>query len=176
MHLDPDTRRQFEDLTLPHLDAAYNLARWLTRDDHAAQDVVQEAYLRAAKYFASFRGGDGRPWLLGIVRRASLDWLTKHRQRDEVAFNEVAHDRGDEESNPVLLAVRKWDQELVRQALIDLPRQLRETVILRELEGLTYQQIATVTEVPVGTVMSRLARGRQQLQQRLSGCPEGGVR
>lgn len=176
MHLDPDTRRRFESLTLPHLDAAYNLARWLTRDDHAAQDAVQEAYLRAGKYFASFRGGDARPWFLGVVRRAAIDWLTKRHDAEEVAYNEAAHDRGDETANPESLAIRRGDQERVRQALVELPRPLREAIVLRELEGLTYQQIATVTETPIGTVMSRLARGRQQLQQRLSVTSEGGVR
>src|ERR1700678_3426988 len=109
-HLELPERRRFAEVTLPHLDAAYNLARWLTQDEHAAEDVVQEAFLRAARYFDSFRGGDGRPWLLGVVRRASFDWLAKHRSRGAVSFNEEIHDRGDESSNPEQLAIRKVDQ------------------------------------------------------------------
>jgi RNA polymerase sigma factor (sigma-70 family) len=166
LDLEPDERKQFERATLLHLDAAYNLARWLTQDEHAAEDVVQEAYLRAARYFSSFRGGDGRAWLLGIVRRASFDWLAKRSYT--VPFNEDIHDRGDQSSNPEFMAIRKCDQTLVRQALEELPPQLREVIVLRELEGLGYQEIAAVTEVPIGTVMSRLSRGRQQLQRRLA--------
>jgi RNA polymerase sigma factor (sigma-70 family) len=171
--LEADERRQFEHVTLPHLDAAYNLARWLTQDEHAAEDVVQEAYLRAARYFASFRGGDGRAWLLGIVRHAAFDWLAKHRGKGILAFNEEVHDRGDVSSNPEQLALRKSDQASVRQALEELPLPLREVIVLRELEGLSYQQIATLTETPIGTVMSRLSRGRQQLQTRLASCVDG---
>jgi len=166
--LAPDERGQFEQVTLPHLDAAYNLARWLTKDQHAAEDVVQEAYYRAARYFGSFRGGDGRAWLLGVVRRAAFDWLTKQKSQLAVVFNEDTHDRGDESSNPAFLAVQKCDQALVRKALEELPPQLREANVLRELEGMSYQEIASVTEVPIGTVMSRIARGRQQLQVRLT--------
>lgn len=166
--MEADERRQFEQATLPHLDAAYNLARWLTQDEHAAEDVVQEAYLRAARYFGSFRGGDGRAWILGVVRRASFDWLAKRRAQAAVAFNEDVHDQGDESSNPEFLALRKCDEALVRQAVGQLPPPLREVIVLRELEGLTYAQIAALTEVPIGTVMSRLARGRQQLQRRLA--------
>jgi RNA polymerase sigma-70 factor (ECF subfamily) len=170
--LEPDERRQFEQAALPHLDAAYNLARWLTQDGHAAEDVVQEAYLRAARYFGSFRGGDGRAWILGVVRRASFDWLAKRRAQAAVAFNEDFHDRGDESSNPEFLALRECDLALVRQALEELPPHLREVVVLRELEGLTYQEIAALAEIPIGTVMSRLARGRQQLHRRLASCPD----
>jgi RNA polymerase sigma-70 factor (ECF subfamily) len=171
--LDADERRRFEQATLPHLDAAYNLARWLTQDEHAAEDVVQEAYYRGLRYFSSFRGGDGRAWLLGIVRRASFDWLAKERGPAAVAFNEDVHDVGDEYSNPALLAIRKCEQEVVRMALEKLPPQLREAIVLRELEGLSYQEIAAVAEVPIGTVMSRLSRGREQLQRQLASCSEG---
>jgi RNA polymerase sigma factor (sigma-70 family) len=172
LDLELDERRRFEQVTLQHLDAAYNLARWLTRDEHAAEDVVQEAYYRAARYFGSFRGGDGRSWLLGVVRRASFDWLTKRRAQAALAFNEDFHDQGDEASNPQFLAIRKCDQARVRQALEELVPQLREVIVLRELEGMSYQEIASVTEIPIGTVMSRLSRGRQQLQGRLAPCPE----
>jgi RNA polymerase sigma-70 factor (ECF subfamily) len=173
--LEPDERRLFEQTTLPHLDAAYNLARWLTRDEHAAEDVVQEAYFRAARYFSSFRGGDARAWLLGVVRRASFDELAKRRVQLAVVYDEEVHDRADESSNPEFLAIRKCDVALVRQALEEMPPQLREVIVLRELEGMSYQEIAAVTEAPIGTVMSRLSRGRQQLQRRLVSCPEGEV-
>jgi RNA polymerase sigma-70 factor (ECF subfamily) len=166
--LDSDERGRFEQTTLPHLDAAYNLARWLTQDEHAAEDVVQEAYLRAARYFASFRGGDGRPWLLAVVRRASFDWISKRSNQPAVAFNEELHDQGDNALNPERLAFRNSDQASVRQALADLPLQVREVIVMRELEGLSYQQIAALIEAPLGTVMSRLSRGRQQLQRRLA--------
>jgi len=171
--LEADEQRRFELATLPHLDAAYNLARWLTQNEHAAEDVVQEAYYRAARYFSSFRGGDGRAWLLGIVRRVSFDWLTGQRGPAAVAFDEHVHDAGDEDSNPALLAIRKGEQELVRVALEKLPPQLREAVVLRELEGLSYQEIAAVADVPIGTVMSRLSRGREQLQRQLASCSKG---
>jgi RNA polymerase sigma-70 factor (ECF subfamily) len=171
--LEPEERWQFEQATLPYLDAAYNLARWLTQDEHAAEDVVQEAFFRAARYFGSFRGGDGRAWLLSVVRRASFDWLAKRRTQTAVVFNEEVHDPGDESLNPEFLAIRKCDQASVRKALDDLPPELRESIVLRELEGLSYKEIAAVTEVPIGTVMSRLSRGRRQLQSRLAPCPEG---
>ena len=171
--MEPDERGQFERTTLPHFDAAYNLARWLTQDEHAAEDVVQEAYFRAARYYSSFRGGDGRAWLLGVVRRASFDWLAKQRAQMALVYSEDVHDRGDESSNPEFQAIRKCDEALVRQALEELAPQLREVIVLRELEGLSYQEIAAVTEVPIGTVMSRLSRGRQQLHRRLTASPEG---
>jgi len=169
--LDRDEQRLFEQATLPHLDAAYNLARWLLRDEHAAEDVVQEAYFRAAKFFATFRGGDGRTWLLAVVRRASYDWLAKSRVWTAASsFDEEVHGQADESLNPEYLAVQKADHQLLRQALEELAPEFREVTILRELEGLSYQQIAVVTEVPVGTVMSRLSRARKQLQRRLAPC------
>ncbi len=174
--MQPDERSQFEQATLPHLDAAYNLARWLTQDQHAAEDVVQEAYCRAARYFGSFRGGDGRAWLLGVVRRASFDYLARQRAQAAVVFNQDLHDRADESSNPELLAIRKGEQASVRRALEELPPSLREVIVLRELEGLSYQEIAAVVEVPIGTVMSRLSRGRQQLQRLLGSCSKEEVK
>jgi RNA polymerase sigma-70 factor (ECF subfamily) len=166
--LDIEERRQFEQATLPHFNAAYNLARWLTKDGHAAEEVVQEAYYRAARYFASFRGGDGRAWLLGVVRRASFDWLAKRRGQTALAFVPDVHDQADESSNPVHQAIRHYEQERVRTALEELSPPLREVIVLRELEGMSYQEIAAVVEVPIGTVMSRLSRGRRQLQTRLA--------
>lgn len=157
---------------VPHIDAAFNLARWLTQDAHAAEDVVQESYLRAARYFHSFHGGDGRPWLLGIVRRTAFDWLGKYRSEAIASYNDETHDRGDDSMNPASLAIREDEQQSVRSALEDLPPQLREAIVLRELEGLSYQEIATVAQVPIGTVMSRISRGRRQLQQRLAGSSQ----
>lgn len=170
--MDSDERGRFERATLPHLDAAYNLARWLTGDPHAAEDVVQDAYLRAARFFATFRGGDARAWLLTVVRRAAFDWLAKSRAVTTAPFDEELHG-GDESPAPDEQAVRAADQRLLRQALQELPPEFREVTVLRELEGLSYQEIAAVTEVPVGTVMSRLSRARRQLRQRLVPCPDG---
>jgi RNA polymerase sigma-70 factor (ECF subfamily) len=171
--LDSEERGRFERVALPHLDAAYNLARWLTRDEHGAEDVVQEAFFRAARFFAGFRGGDGRTWLLAVVRRASYDWLQKQRAWAASApFDEDAHSPPDGH-DPSVLAIRKADVELLRRVVEDLPTEYREVIVLRELEGLSYQQIATVTEVPLGTVMSRLSRARKQLQNRLAPCSGG---
>lgn len=170
--MDAAQRSQFEQLMLPHLDAALNLARWLTQDAHAAEDVVQEAYVRAARYFKSFRGSDGRAWLLGVVRRAAFDWLSKRNLHSAESFNDDLHDCGDESSRPELLVIRSFEQARVRSALEELPPHLREAIILRELEGMSYSQIAAITEIPIGTVMSRISRGRHQLQLRLASCEE----
>jgi RNA polymerase sigma factor (sigma-70 family) len=160
--LESEERRRFEAIVLPHLDAAYNLARWLSRDEHATEDLVQEALYRAARYFASFQGTDARPWLLGIIRRATYDW-SKNRGA-AISLDLDVHDAEDVSQNPELIAVTECRQEDVRRALEALPVPLREVMILREVECLSYQQIADVIDSPVGTVMSRLSRGRQQLQ------------
>lgn len=170
--MDADERGRFERATLPHLDAAYNLARWLTRDPHTAEDVVQDAYLRAARFFATFRGGDARAWLLTVVRRVAYDRLAKDRGMTAAPFDEELHG-GDESPGPEEQVVRTADQQLLRRALEELPPEFREVTVLRELEGLSYQEIAAVTEVPVGTVMSRLSRARKQLRQRLVPCADG---
>lgn len=169
--MDTDERARFEAAVLPHLDAAYNLARWLTRDAHAAEDVAQEGYCRAARYFAGFRGGDGRVWLLGIVRRVALDWLSA--RHPTVSFDEGSHDCGDVADDPAVVLLRGCDRERVRAALEELPPLFREAVVLRELEGLSYQQIAAVAGVPIGTIMSRLARGRRLIQERLTSDQRG---
>jgi RNA polymerase sigma-70 factor (ECF subfamily) len=171
--LDLDERRRFEQAALPHLDAAYNLARWLARDPHAAEDIVQEAFCRAARYFASYRGGDGRTWLLTVVRRAAYDWLTERRAWPATTLDEDALGPADESFDPEHLAVRNADQQMLRRALEELPPEFREVTVLRELEGLSYQQIAAVAGVPIGTVMSRLSRARRQLRQQLARCPGG---
>lgn len=163
-----DERERFEQAVLPHLGAAYNLARWLTRDDHDAEDVVQEAYLRALKSFAGFRGSDGRAWLLAIVRNACYTWLQQKRVRQPaMAFDEEIHTKDSDSVTPETLLRQKEDREAVHQAVAELPVDLREVVVLRELEGLSYKEIAAIADIPMGTVMSRLARARERLQQRL---------
>jgi RNA polymerase sigma-70 factor (ECF subfamily) len=156
-------------VVLPHLDSAYNLARWLTGNDHDAEDVVQDAYLRAAKFFGSFRGGEGRPWLLAVVRRASYDWLGRNRAHQGLAvFDEEIHSGAGAGFDPVQVLLKQEDRAALRQAVADLPVEFREVVVLRELEGLSYKEIAAVTELPPGTVMSRLARGRERLRDGLA--------
>jgi RNA polymerase sigma-70 factor (ECF subfamily) len=171
--LELEERDRFERVMLPHLDAAYNLARWLTRDEHAAADVVQEAYCRAARFFDGFRGGDGRTWLLAVVRRVAYDALRLRRAATAAPFDEGAHDAGDDSLDPRCLAERAADRDLMRRALEELAPEFREVIVLRELEGLSYQQIAAVAAVPVGTVMSRLSRAREQLRRRLAPCAGG---
>ena len=154
---------------LSHLNAAYNLARWLTRNDTDAEDVVQEAYLRAFKHFRSFHGGDTRPWLLAIVRNTFYTWLQQNRAPEQqIPFDEEIHIGEEDHLNPEALLLQKANNRLVRQAIEELPAEFREVIVLREMEGLSYKQIADVTEIPVGTVMSRLARGRKRLAQNLS--------
>ena len=149
---------------MPHLDAAYNLARWLTRNDHDAEDVVQEAYLRAYRSSGGFRGGDGRAWLLAIVRNTCLTWLDRNRPpKPTVLFDEARHGPADAPAGT------PPDGDALRAALDELPPEYREAVVLRELEGLSYKEVAAVTGVPIGTVMSRLSRGRGLLRQTLAG-------
>jgi RNA polymerase sigma-70 factor (ECF subfamily) len=160
---------RFDQAVLPHLGAAYNLARWLTRNDHDAEDVVQEAYLRAYQFFEGFHGGDGRPWLLRIVRNTCYSWLEKNRPREPtVAFDETKHSGEREVAGPEAPLVAHENREMLRRALEELPPEFRETIVLRELEGLSYKEIAVVTGAPVGTVMSRLARARERLQECLA--------
>jgi RNA polymerase sigma factor (sigma-70 family) len=154
---------------LSHLHAAYNLARWLTRNDTDAEDVVQEAYLRAFKHFRSFHGDDSRPWLLAIVRNTFYTWLQQNRAAErQTPFDEEIHIAEDDHLNPEGLLLQKANNQLVRQVIEELPAEFREVIVLRELEGLSYKQIADVTEIPMGTVMSRLARARKRLERSLS--------
>src|SRR4051812_22613855 len=159
----------FEQVVLPHLDSAYNLARWLTRNEHDAEDVVQEAFVRALRFFHGFRGGDGRAWLLAIVRNAGYDWLRRHRPHEPIdSFDEEIHRVAAEAPTPEELLLVEADQLRLRQALEALPVAWREVLILREIEGLSYKEIAEVAGIKVGTVMSRLARARSGLQQQLA--------
>ena len=160
------TRARFEQCIMPHLAAAYNLARWLTRHDQDAEDVVQEAFLRAYKFFGNFHGGDSRAWLLTIVRNTCYTWLRQNRAHELTEeFDETLHDSARADVNPETLLLHDAQQQLLRQALEDLPVTFREVVIMRDLEGLSYKDIAYITDLPLGTVMSRLARARTRLQQ-----------
>ena len=160
---------RFEEIALPHLAAAYNLARWLVHNEHDAEDLVQEAFLRAYKSFSGYYGGNSRAWLLTIVRNTCYTWLQQNRV---LRFAESIEDRLDEVgldfADPEMLFLQRVDSQIVRQALQDLPVEFCEVVVLREMEGLSYKEIANVVDVPLGTVMSRLARGRKRLQALLA--------
>jgi RNA polymerase sigma factor (sigma-70 family) len=163
-----DQRADFEASVLPHLDAAYNLARWLLRDENDVKDVVQDAYLRAFRFFDNFRGGDSRSWLLTIVRNACYTWLRKARPDElQVSFDEESHGREGGGSGPEEHLLRNANARSLKDALERLPVPLREAIVLRELEGLSYGEIAMVADIPIGTVMSRLSRSRKRLQQSL---------
>lgn len=173
--IEAEERDRFEQALLPHLGAAYNLARWLTHDDHDAEDLVQAAYLRALKSFGGFHGANGRAWLLRIVRNACYTWLEQKRARGPVtAFDEETHGIESRATDPGERLVREEDRQSVRRIVQELPLELREVLVLRELEGLSYKEIAALAEIPLGTVMSRLARARERLQQRLGDLADGG--
>jgi RNA polymerase sigma-70 factor (ECF subfamily) len=168
---------RFEQAVLPHLSAAYNLARWLTGNDHDAEDVVQESYLRALKFFSGFRGDHSRPWLLTIVRNTSYTWLRRNRMGEAmIELDEEMHGIDYEASNPETALLAAARSDLVRGALEELPVALREVVILREMEGLSYKEIAEVAALPIGTVMSRLARARARLEKLLAAANPTGAR
>ena len=158
----------FEEAVLPHLDAAYNLARWLTRNTQDAEDVVQEAYLRAFRFFSGFHGGNARTWLLTIVRNTCYSWLEKNRTQERAAeFDEQVHTDIVESQDPETLLLRKADAQLLQQTLEELPTTFREVLVLVEMEGLSYKQVAEMLGIPVGTVMSRLTRARRWLRKYL---------
>jgi RNA polymerase sigma factor (sigma-70 family) len=173
--------QQFEALVLPDLDAAYNLARWLLKDDDNAQDAGQDAYLRAFRFFDHLRGEEARPWLLAIVRNTCYSLLGKRRQLGEqVEFDEERDSEFAERSaeagdgDPAIRLFRKIENARIDQAIERLPSVYREVIVLRELEGLGYEEIAQVANVPVGTVMSRLSRARAMLRVRLGRPDEEG--
>jgi RNA polymerase sigma-70 factor (ECF subfamily) len=152
-----------------HLDAAYNLARWLMRNQTEADDAVQDAYLRAISHFAGFRGGDGRAWLLTIVRHTCYDRLKqKGASSHTTSFDEALHSTDRHLPDPETAMLLAERSELLRESLAELPAEYSEVLVLRELEQLTYREIATIVGVPLGTVMSRLSRARQQFQQTLN--------
>jgi RNA polymerase sigma-70 factor (ECF subfamily) len=168
---DDDTLRRFELLALPHLDAAYNLARWLTRDDHDARDVVQEACLRAMRYFGGFRGEQARPWLLQTVRHTCWSWLKENRPAELVSFDEVDEPSRDvaapASDEPHTAALRNADRRQINLAIAGLPIALREVLVLRDMEDLSYKEIAAIVDIPIGTVMSRLSRAREAMREAL---------
>ena len=162
----------FEETILPHLDAAYNLARWLTRDAADAEDVVQEAYLRAFKFFDGFHGGDSRAWVLKIVRNTCYSWMQKNRAHEiATEFDEELHSGEARDAETVMIG--NIDTKMLRHLLDELPVEFREIFILREMEGMSYKEIAAIADLPLGTVMSRLARARQRLQTGLSNYSRG---
>jgi RNA polymerase sigma factor (sigma-70 family) len=158
--------RRFEEQVSPHLKSAYNLARWLTGNHEDAEDNVQEAFLRAFSAFETLRGGDAKPWLLTIVRNTCLTWFKRNRNAAAmVAFEEQGQEPGESSPDPEETLLISCDRDQVRNALEQLPSDFREAIVLRELEGLSYKEIATTTGVPLGTVMSRLSRGRDWLKR-----------
>ncbi len=160
--LDAEDRLRFEQLVLPHVDAAFNLARWLLRRREDAEEVAQEALLRACRFFRGFHGGDARAWLLQIVRNTCYSWLGKNRPRElMVEFDEELHPRP--VATPESIAIADEDRERLSRALESLPPRFRQVLVLRELEGCSYKEIAAITSIPIGTVMSSLSRARRQL-------------
>ena len=164
---------RFERLVLPHLDAAYNLARWLTRDAHQAQDIVQDACVRALRFLDGCKGDDGRAWLLAIVRNTCWSWLEKNRPADMTTLEpgaleatlDVVSASAAAEANPEVILLQSANRKLVNQALEELPVAFREVIVMREIEDLSYKEIASIAAIPIGTVMSRLARGRELLRR-----------
>jgi len=164
--LESQERERFELCILPHLDAAFNLARWLLRDRQDAEDVAQESMLRAYRFFGTFRAGDGRAWLLQIVRNSCYDWLRKNRPAE---LQDELHEESlvSKELSPEDLALLNQDRGRLAEALQSLPANFREFLVLRELEGCSYKEIAAITSRPIGSVMSGLARAREQLREAL---------
>ena len=173
-HQEPDAAQEhelasFEETMLPHMDAAHNLAKWLLRNEEDAQDVVQEAYLRAFKSFSGFHGSNGRAWLLTIVRNTSYTLLKKNRAVDlTTTFDEEIHTAGHESVSPATILEHSENAELIKEAMDELPVPFREILVLRHLEGLSYKEIADIAQIPPGTVMSRLARARGKLKECLA--------
>ena len=165
-----DALKNFERLMLPHLDAAHNLARWLTRNETDAEDVVQEAFLRAFKFFATFRGNDSRRWLLAVVRNTCFTWLRQNRAGEllQTGDGEDVELIEGYEDDPEETLAQSDEREQLRRAIEELPAEFREVIVLRELEGMSYREIASIASVPVGTVMSRLARARRRLRRSLT--------
>ena len=170
-----DRKNRFDASVTPHLSAAYNLARWLLKNDVDAQDVVQESFLRAFRFFDGLKGDDARPWLLGIVRNTAFTWLREQgKYADHVEFDD---DRDSDASDPAFVAgsnnpeqllLRKIDAQRLNNAIENLPAIYREVIVLREMEDMSYEQIAAIVAIPPGTVMSRLSRARVLLRKVLT--------
>ena len=162
-------RRRFEEVALPHLDAAYSLARWLTRNDQDAEDVVQEAFVRALRFIDGFHGSEGRAWLLAIVRNTCFSWMEKNRPAHMQPFDDdILEIPAQLAAGPESSAERAANATALHRAIAALPLALREALVLRELEELSYREIARIAEVPIGTVMSRLSRARALLARFLA--------
>ena len=175
-------RARFESNVSPHLTAAYNLARWLTHNDHDAEDVVQEAMLRAFTFFDGFRGSDARSWVLKIVRNTCSTWLDVNRPRDVVATDidqlseTLPSTCSGSTDDPETVALRKTEAYQVDEAIASISATFREVIVLREIEGLSYKEIANVIDAPIGTVMSRLARARSEIRRALVRATDPGNR
>jgi RNA polymerase sigma-70 factor, ECF subfamily len=157
----------FEEIVLPHLDAAYRLARWLIRNEHDAEDIVQEASLRAIRYFRTFAGRNGRAWFLRIVRNTCWSWRAQTARTATEVFDEDQHKGAQLTCDPETLLLHAAEASLIDEILRNLPGRFRELLVLRELEGLSYQELADVLEIPIGTVMSGLSRARQAFRRAL---------
>ena len=155
----------FEEVVLPHLNAAYNLARWLTRNEQDAQDVVQESYLRAFRFFDGYRGGDGKSWLLAVVRNTSFTWRRREKRSSNEPFDEMAHSPRNQAQNQEETLVQSSEMSALRTCIEMLPSGFREVLVMRELEEMSYKEISEVACLPVGTVMSRLSRARKRLAE-----------
>jgi RNA polymerase sigma-70 factor, ECF subfamily len=165
----------FEQTILPHLNAAYNLARWLMRNDHDAEDVTQEAYLRAFRFFDSFKGGDGKAWLLAVVRNTGRTWRRRTMGGEtKVLFDERIHSAGDEIKDPERRLVEESKLGTLRECIELLPAEYREVVVMREMEEMSYKEISEAAAVPIGTVMSRVSRARKRLQDCAARRTKGG--
>jgi RNA polymerase sigma-70 factor (ECF subfamily) len=169
----------FEAMVLPHMRAGYNLARWLLRNDHDAEDVTQEAIVRAFRFFDGFTGDNPRAWLLTVVRNSAYTFLQQNRARElGTEFDEVLHSEpapnGHASETPEVLVLRSAQQRVLNEAVEALPVEFREVFVLREMEGLSYKEIADVARIPIGTVMSRLSRARRQLRAAVAGREQAG--
>ncbi len=167
--INPESKlRLFEEVVLPHLNAAFNLARWLTRNEQDAQDVVQEAYLRAFRFFDGYHGGDAKSWVLEIVRNTCFTWLRREKRNLMTAvFDEGAHTSrvvGSQRPNQEEALVEDAKRTILRDCIEGLPEEFREVIVMRELEEMSYRQIADTTGLAAGTVMSRLSRARKRLE------------
>ena len=164
--------RYFELTMWPHMRAAYNLARWLVRNDQDAEDIVQESFLKAYKAQASFRGSEAKTWMLSIVRNTAMDFLRRYKAGLAAPLGDQGYEPEDHSPDPERALVEQSRRKQVRQAISHLAPEFREAIVLRELEGLPYKEIASVLGIPMGTVMSRLSRARNQLLVELSPAKE----